>query len=460
MERGGSREPVEAALARCLAAARADGAGGVLVAYSAGPDSTALLAAAAALRAPGLAAAYIDHGIRPADEREAELALARRVCARLGVPLSVARLRPGAVEALSRREGIGIEAAARRRRYRALRDIMSRRGSSLVLTAHNLDDQVETALMRFLGGSGSGGLRGIPASNGPFLRPFLRLPKAALLAYVGERGLEYSIDSTNALSDYRRNRLRHNLAPALDAAFPGWRRGVLLAADKAALEEEALAAAGAGLAFAPEGPSAASADAASLLAAPRALALRAVVEAAGRLLGRDRASARLAAAALDSLSRGKAYRGGGLELRAEAGRARLSVALDFPARGGYFVIVDGPCRVRAGNVVVSASWADEGDRGLEARGIRAAAFSFPLAVRSRRPGDSIALPRGSKRLDVLLSEMGLPPALRDLVPVVEDRDGIVAVLGSAFGAADRHRHAPGGAAGRDERHFAIDVKGA
>jgi tRNA(Ile)-lysidine synthetase-like protein len=92
-------------------------------------------------------------------------------------------------------------------------------------------------------------------------------------------------------------------------------------------------------------------------------------------------------------------------------------------------------------------------------GIRADAFRFPLVVRSRRPGDAIALPGGLKRLDELLSEWGLPLAARDAVPIVEDFDGIVAVLGASFGATDRFRRGPGPEEGGVAR-LSIDVKGA
>ncbi|MDP3178714.1 MAG: tRNA lysidine(34) synthetase TilS [Spirochaetaceae bacterium] len=127
--------------------------------------------------------------------------------------------------------------------------------------------------------------------------------------------------------------------------------------------------------------------------------------------------------------------------------------LDFPLRGGYFVRIDGPCCVAAGHIRVCASWT----LGAEP-GIREDAFRFPLVVRSRRPGDSLALTGGgSRRLDDLFSEWGLPAALRGSVPIVEDRDGIAAVLGSAAGAKDRYR--PFIASG-EARRLSINVKGA
>jgi tRNA(Ile)-lysidine synthase len=460
MEPAGPRDPIETSLFRYLEAMGLGLGERYLVAYSAGPDSCTLLAAAAAIGLPGLAAVYVEHGIRPEREREAELELARRVCARLHLPLTVVRLRPGAVELRARRAGEGVESAARRYRYRAIAGAMARRGATRVLVAHTLDDQLETILMRFLSGSGAGGLRGIPASKGPFLRPFLGLRKADLLAYIAARGLEYSTDSTNASPVYARNRIRLELVPFLDRSFPGWRRAALHTAEKASGDEEALARAAEPLAFFDAGRDRRgkrmATDADALLAAPRALSARAIVEGAGRVLGRDRISARLARAALDCLSGGGLYRGGGLELKREGKLAVISRSLDFPRRGGYFVVIDGPGRVRAGSLVVSAEWVGFGERG-----IRADAFAFPLVIRSRLPGDALALKRGTKRIDELLPEMGLPSALRGRVPLVEDAAGIVAVLGSAFGAQDRYRlGSVSGAEPEDAFRLALIVKGA
>lgn len=453
-----SRSPLETALRRCIDLLAPDEHERFLVAYSAGPDSTALLAAAAAIGLPGLVALYVEHGIRPAAEREAELALARRVCRNLALPLTVARIRPGAVAERARRSGEGLESSARRYRYRAMAVAMEHRGSTRILIAHTLDDQLETILMRFLTGSGAGGLRGISQANGPFLRPFLSQNKEALLRYLASRGLEYSTDSTNAIPIYARNRLRLELVPFLDRSFPGWRRAVLHGARKAAWEEEALAAAAAPLAFvAGCGQQARlAASAKDLLAAPRAVAIRAIVDGAGRISGRGRISSRLALAALDCLRRGARYKGGGIELWREGERALICRSLDFPRRGGYFVVIDGPSRVRAGALAVSAEWTEGGEGG-----IRADAFVFPLVVRSRRPGDALALSRGKKRIDELLSEMGLPIADRDRVPIVEDRDGIVAVLGSVFGKRDRYRHGSvAESAAGPTRRLALIVKGA
>jgi tRNA(Ile)-lysidine synthase len=363
--------------------------------------------------------------------------------------------------------GEGIEAAARRFRYAALRRSADSTGAAAVLLAHTRDDQLETLLMRLFAGSGAAGLRGIPAVSGLFLRPFLSIGKDELLSYLESRGRGYSTDSTNESGDYLRNRIRRELVPVLDSTFGGWRRGLARAARKAERDEEALGAAAGRLAFSPRLDGSMSAPAASLLEAPDSIAVRALVEAAGRLLGRTRVSSDMAASALEALRRGgpAGYRGSGLELRAAEGEVLLRRlpdttergGLDFPRRDGYFVIIHQACRIRVGALELRASWRSKGDRG-----IREEAFRFPLVVRSRRPGDRIALEAGTKRLDALFSEWGLPDAMRGVAPVIEDRDGIVAVLGAGIGGKDRYRaiRAGGEPSGELGKRFTVIVKGA
>jgi tRNA(Ile)-lysidine synthase len=327
---------------------------------------------------------------------------------------------------------------------------MRRRAVGRALLAHTGDDQAETVIMRLFGGAGAAGLRGIPVENGPFLRPFLGLAKSQLLEYLMGRGIPFSTDSTNASDDFLRNRVRSKLVPALDASFPGWRGGIAGTTLSAALDEEALSAAADRIAFSARSDGRLEAAAAGLLEAPAAVAARAVVRAAGALLGRERFPWRLALAALEALRSGESacYSGGGLRLERSAGA--VSLGLDFPTGRGYFVRIDGPCRKSAGSLRVSAAW-------TSGPGIRADSFRFPLVVRSRRPGDAIASKGGSKRLDELLSEWAVPRSDRGRVPIVEDSDGIVAVLASRLGGKDRYR---AGSSGDCARRLAVIVKGA
>jgi tRNA(Ile)-lysidine synthetase-like protein len=167
------------------------------------------------------------------------------------------------------------------------------------------------------------------------------------------------------------------------------------------------------------------------------------------MLDKERVSSDMAAAALLALRSGgsSSYRGGGIELRIRGGKALMRRAnpiprrggLDFPRRDGYFVSVDRPCQVRVGKLEVLVEWREASRLIDDGSGIRGDAFGFPLVVRSRRPGDAIALKMGTKRLDELFSEWRMPERSRGKVPVIEDRDGIVAVLGAGIGGKDRYR---------------------
>ena len=454
MSRGRAGDRVESTLRAFMRRLDPSDAEVFVVAYSGGPDSTALLGAAAALGSNRLLAVHVDHGLRPETERLAERELVRKSCADLGVRLTIARVRPGAIAAYALAAGCGTEAAARAFRYGALRKIMEREASSHALLAHTADDQVETVLMRLVGGSGA--LQGIDAVNPPWYRPFLGLSKKELLDYLQTRGLSWSTDSTNASTAFLRNRVRLRLIPLLDRDFPGWRRGLGLTVERAAMDAEAIREGAAAIGFAPEGEGRMAAEAASFFAAPEAYRVAALLAAGGKLMRGSRLSLRMARSALGALgSRDDGrYYGGGLRLEKREGKVLVGRGLDFPRHGGYFVVIDRPCRVRAGSLVVEASWTTDGVRGIRVR-----AFRFPLVVRSRRPGDSIAVPGGRKRLDDLFSEWGVPAELRGIVPVVEDRDGIVAVLGSPFGATDRYRRGPQDGEGGSPR-LSVAVKGA
>ena len=452
---GRARCAVEAAVLEFLSERGIGPDDSLAVGYSGGPDSTALLAALRSIGCRRPVAVHVDHGIRDRSELDAELDLVRGMCSTLGARLIVARVRQGAVLARARSSGQGVEAEARRFRYTALNAAIRHTGARALLLAHTSDDQLETVLMRLFGGSGAGGLGGIAEVRGPFMRPFLSVSKAELLEYLRSRGIPYSTDSTNASDDFLRNRMRRLLVPALDASLPGWKKGLSLATAKAARDEEALSAAAESLSFEahPGKGRGRSVAEGTILSAPLSIAQRAVVREAGRLLGKQRLSSGMALAALAAIRRGDGrYRGGGIELIRRDGLVILRRGLDFPRHGGYFVLIDHPRRVCIGSLAVGAVW-DSGGR----IGIRADAFRFPLAVRSRRPGDFIALEKGKKRLDALFSDWALPEAARAATPVVEDRDGIVAVLGASFGGKDRYRAGPDGECAH---RLSIIVKGA
>lgn len=191
--------------------------GGLCVAFSGGPDSTALLHALAALpvaRARGLRALHVDHGLHA--QSGAWAAHCLRFCATLSIGCEVLPVR------VDRTTGTGLEAAARNVRYAALGDALH--AGEWLLLGHHRDDQVETVLLKLLRGAGPEGLGGMravrPLGRGQLWRPLLALPRASLHGYIAAHGLACIDDPSNADRSLARNRLRHDILPQLAQTWP------------------------------------------------------------------------------------------------------------------------------------------------------------------------------------------------------------------------------------------------
>jgi tRNA(Ile)-lysidine synthase len=186
------------------------------VAFSGGLDSTALLAALARLRSAHrlvLRAVHVDHGLHPDSTRWARhaAAQARRL-----------RVRCRVVKVSVHAGGDSLEAAARRARYAALAQQLTR--EELLLTAHHQEDQFETVLLALMRGSGIWGLGAIPdVSNwehGLLVRPLLPVSRMQLERYVAQRGLGWVDDPSNDNERFDRNYLRQRVLPPLLQRWP------------------------------------------------------------------------------------------------------------------------------------------------------------------------------------------------------------------------------------------------
>ncbi|MGH8266609.1 MAG: tRNA lysidine(34) synthetase TilS, partial [Steroidobacteraceae bacterium] len=187
------------------------------VAFSGGGDSTALLAALAALgrRPRALRAVHVDHGLHPDSARWSEGAV--RVCRALDVPCEVL------TAVVSRERGKSLEARAREARYRLFVGTMA--PGEVLLTAHHEDDQLETVLLQLLRGAGLAGLAAMPElaplAHGWLARPLLSRSRAELAAWVRSRGLAWLEDPSNADERFDRNYLRLRVLPLIRPRWPG-----------------------------------------------------------------------------------------------------------------------------------------------------------------------------------------------------------------------------------------------
>jgi tRNA(Ile)-lysidine synthase len=212
-------------------------AAAIVVAVSGGPDSTALMHLLARWRAeapgPPLIIATVDHGLRPESSEEA--AFVAREAAALG-------LSHRTLTWMDEKPRTGLQAAAREARYRLLVDLARAEGASYLVTAHTLDDQAETVLMRMARGSGLAGLAGMRAERDRdgirHVRPLLACPKSSLVALCEREGWPFVTDPSNRNDAFARVRWRR-LMPALAAEGLTAERLARLA-QRAARAEEAL----------------------------------------------------------------------------------------------------------------------------------------------------------------------------------------------------------------------------
>lgn len=216
-------QAVLSAVRAALSAAGLDRRDAVLLAaVSGGGDSVALLHALCALRPElgfALCACHVQHGLRGESSREDE-AFVRALCHELRVPLAVADagLDGGMTDP-------GVETRAREHRRRIFAEQMALFHADALLLAHHRDDQAETVLMHLLRGAGAAGLAGMcgvmPFAGGLMVRPFLSLPKRALLDAMEEEGLRFREDESNRQPCTPRNALRLEILPRLEGLFPG-----------------------------------------------------------------------------------------------------------------------------------------------------------------------------------------------------------------------------------------------
>ena len=211
----------------------------VVVAVSGGADSLCLLHVLQTL-APDLGCSlhvgHLDHALRPTSEADAAFVAAH--AAELGLPYTVERRDVGA---LARTQRVSLETAARRARYEFLHGVAAARDAAGIATGHTRDDQAETLLLHLARGSGLRGLAGMPPRREALIRPLLEVSHAQTMAYCAALGLAPREDESNLSRVQRRNRIRHEVLPRLEAIQPAAsanmaRAARLLAADLALIE--------------------------------------------------------------------------------------------------------------------------------------------------------------------------------------------------------------------------------
>ena len=378
----------------------------VIAAVSGGADSVAMLFALYLLRDElgiTLEAAHFNHHLRGA-ESDRDEAFVTDFCGRYDIPLHLGsgRIVPGKK---------GLEAAARDARYAFLRRLPGK-----VATAHTADDNAETVLMRLIRGTGLKGLGAIAPVSGNVIRPMLTVTRDDVEAFLEEYALPHVEDSSNGTDDFLRNRIRHGILPLMRAENPRIGENLsamalLLRQDEACLQ-----------AMIPEEQVPDVSRLKAMEPALRRRALERFLKAQGvrepeqihilqaeQLLYHWNPSAAMQFPG--GVTIGRQYdRLVRLECAPELPETRLSVPGETCIGGKRFVSEYATdLEEQPDSVLVCPVGA--------------------LTVRSRRSGDTMRLPGGTRSLKKMYIDRKIPASQRAAVPVLADDRGVLAVFG-------------------------------
>jgi tRNA(Ile)-lysidine synthase len=432
----------------------------VAVAVSGGADSVALvwllrdIEQAGRLRGTIAGLIHVNHQLRGA-ESDRDEAFCRTLAERLSWPIEVGTFDVAARAQATRRS---IEASARDVRYEFFGGAAERLGATRVATAHTLDDQAETAILRLLRGAGFRGAGGIRVRRGIFIRPALDCRRHELRAYLTDRGEAFCDDSSNQDLTVPRNRVRRLLLPVIEEIAPGGiaalaRFAGLAADDEEYLDRAAAEAATAIIARDDRNPSSGvQLNVVMLRRLPSSLSRRVLRQAFDKVGPGGTVTAAHLGAALRLASSGKPgghldlpglkleRRGPTLCIDAVHGPATTTEPMKTDSRGisRFETVLNVPGHVEIPEAGVSVTATRQsavadvagGQPGIAV--IQASSIALPLVVRNRRPGDRLrpfGAP-GRRKLQDLFVDRKVPRQDRDLVPIVVDADGrIVWVVG-------------------------------
>lgn len=187
----------------------------VIVALSGGADSVALLSALSSLEYKCVAA-HCNFHLR-GDESNRDEVHAANLAKSYGLKIEVKHFDVALYE---KEHGVSTEMACRELRYEWFEKLRVKYDAQAIAVAHHRDDDVETMFLNLLRGSGIAGVSAMKWKNGYVVRPMLNVSRAEIETYLQDKRLKYVIDSTNAEVEYKRNRLRNIVIPALREAFP------------------------------------------------------------------------------------------------------------------------------------------------------------------------------------------------------------------------------------------------
>ncbi|MBK9933085.1 MAG: tRNA lysidine(34) synthetase TilS [Cytophagaceae bacterium] len=188
----------------------------MLLAHSGGKDSVAL--ADLLLKAGfDFGIAHCNFGLRGADS-DGDQEFVKDFCKKNNLEFHTIKFK---TKSFAKENGISTQMAAREMRYKWFSEILEEEKYDFLLTAHHLDDRIETLLLNITKGTGPKGLQSIPIKTEKIRRPMMFIGVEEILNYLKTNHLEWREDISNTSTDYQRNKIRHHILPELKEINPG-----------------------------------------------------------------------------------------------------------------------------------------------------------------------------------------------------------------------------------------------
>lgn len=408
---------------------------GAILGFSGGADSSALLHLLKD-KTKNLVCVHINHMIR-GDEANRDEAFARDICQKYGVRLLTYKVD---VPAISKERKKGLEETAREIRYEIFNSLLEKSPEyKCIVTAHNLDDSLETVIFNFARGTGPRGLIGIMPRQGKLYRPLVAASKREILEYCEKNNIPYVTDSTNSDTAYTRNHIRHNIIPALEKINPdvlgaSKRLSSILTSDEEyfnklcdkVIEENKIEN---------------KIDLTLLNSLERSVASRLFAKILGAPI--DYCSV---VSCIELAKKGEAGSllnlPNGISFKIERGYAHFLKTSDLKEQSYKIELKNGLNTIEQISMVIAVNDSTEPEGytlncelSLDAQKIKA-----PLYARQKMDGDTIKSGKMTKKLKKLFVDKHIPSHLRTKIPVITMEEKIIAVPGVAvcdsFGGKD------------------------